>query len=353
MSGETSYFKLGLFVLTGIALIVIGVVILGGGELFTQYVTIDTATTESVEGLDVGGAVKYSGVPIGKVSKIEMATWEHQSDDPATQAAISRYVIVEMKIRRDLLKAANDTDLRDRLDSAISHGLRVRMASSGLTGPAYLEVIYLNPQNYPAASVPWEQAGMFVPSAPSQMSALVTNLEDIMGQVKRADLQETVADARTFIKNANTKLEDLKIKELQDKAILAIDELRGTNQRIKDILDSQHVKQTLADLPEISAKMRDALGRIDQLVHDPRVEEIIAKAREVLGQASETVVTIRRSFNTINSVLADRSGDLETIIVDLRRITDSGAAMLEDARANPSRLIFGEPPPHFAQGASK
>src|SRR5215469_18341291 len=99
MNSESSFFKLGLFVVAGIALAVAGVVVLGAGALFQEYVTVETATEGSVEGLTVGGAVKHNGVTLGKVSKIEMATWRYGSPDPVKREQIGRWVIVEMQIR--------------------------------------------------------------------------------------------------------------------------------------------------------------------------------------------------------------------------------------------------------------
>ena len=43
---------------------------LGAGNVFKRTVTIETYFDESVQGLDVGSAVKYRGVQIGRVTRI-------------------------------------------------------------------------------------------------------------------------------------------------------------------------------------------------------------------------------------------------------------------------------------------
>src|SRR4051812_21804172 len=140
MNSDTGFFKLGLFVVTGVALIVAGIVIFGAGALREDAVAFETATTDSVDGLTVGAPVKYAGVTVGKVSAIEMTFWRHRDATPEEIAKIRRYVTVEMQIRREMLPAKNEEQLKKNLETNIERGFRVRMASSGLTGPPFLEL---------------------------------------------------------------------------------------------------------------------------------------------------------------------------------------------------------------------
>src|SRR4051812_42755949 len=105
MNSESGYFKLGLFVIAGVALMVGGVVFFGAGALFKEYIKVETATTRSVEGLSVGAAVKFNGVTIGKVSDIEMASSKHDTSDPVKFEEIRRYVVVELEINRNVTDA--------------------------------------------------------------------------------------------------------------------------------------------------------------------------------------------------------------------------------------------------------
>src|SRR5512132_4136542 len=70
MAVERSYARLGLFI------VVAAVVILATALLFIQrirsreVIEMVTYTTENVNGLDISSAVRYRGVPIGRVSNI-------------------------------------------------------------------------------------------------------------------------------------------------------------------------------------------------------------------------------------------------------------------------------------------
>ena len=65
---------------------VIGVILLGVGTVFEKTSLVETYIDESVQGLDVGSAVKFRGVPIGKVEKISLTSAEY--------ATRKRYVLV-------------------------------------------------------------------------------------------------------------------------------------------------------------------------------------------------------------------------------------------------------------------
>jgi len=347
MSGDSGFFKLGLFIIAGMMLLVGGVVFLGAGEMFTKYVIVESASTDSVEGLDVGAAVKYLGVTVGKVSKIEMAMWKYPSQDPAVMANVRRYIYLEMSLRRDLLPAKSDEELRSNFDAAVKVGLRARMASSGLTGPTFLEICYMDPLQNPVMPVPWQPENLYLPSAPSVMSQIAANLEIILNQVRNADIGKTLADARKLVIDSDTAINNLQTKLLREKAVALIDEAQASVQRIHEILDDPKVKQAIADLPRITAPLRDALARIDTIVHDPKVQKMIDDLSQTAASAAPSAEELRRVLRTLNLTLDSRKRDLEMIITDLRRTLESSSALMEDAKDNPSRLLFGQPPPHI------
>ena len=76
---STNYWKLGAFVLGGIALAFAVLVWLGAGDWNRKTRTIVTYFDESVQGLEVGAALKFRGVPVGTVSV------DHDRARPATR----------------------------------------------------------------------------------------------------------------------------------------------------------------------------------------------------------------------------------------------------------------------------
>ncbi|HMO65548.1 MAG TPA: MlaD family protein, partial [Verrucomicrobiota bacterium] len=70
MSTSTNYFKLGVFLLAAAALLVGALLFLGAGRMFRPQVMFETYFNESVQGLELGSAVKFRGVNVGSVRRI-------------------------------------------------------------------------------------------------------------------------------------------------------------------------------------------------------------------------------------------------------------------------------------------
>src|SRR5688500_6861292 len=73
MAAPTNHYKLGLFVILGIAAAIAVAVGLGAQSMRKETMTYDTYFNESVQGLDDGSPVKLRGVTIGHVAAIEVA----------------------------------------------------------------------------------------------------------------------------------------------------------------------------------------------------------------------------------------------------------------------------------------
>ena len=73
MSARANYFKLGLFVIAGLVVLIAGLLVLGAGDALKETITIETCIHETVQGLDVGAPVKLRGVKIGEVQSIHFS----------------------------------------------------------------------------------------------------------------------------------------------------------------------------------------------------------------------------------------------------------------------------------------
>lgn len=357
MKSDTGYFKLGVFVIAGMTLLIGGVIFFGAGALFKEYFSVETATMRSVEGLGVGAAVKYNGVTMGKVSKIELAMWQHPDADQAKMEEIRRYVIVELQLNRGTLPARNMETIRTNFKDAVDRGLRARMASSGLTGPPFIELVFLDPKSYPPDKLPWTTRELTIPSAPSQMTEVVTSVTKILQQVQEADIPKAVADLRRLVNHTDETVTQLNAKELQSKAVSLIDEVRASNKRVQQILDNPKIDPAVTavaeDLPKISGRLRDVTAQVDDILKDPKTKEMLANLNNTAAAAGPAAADARRILRQLDTLLSSQSQDLESIVANLRRVLQNAAAVTEDAKSNPSRLLFGEPPPHITPGKSK
>src|SRR5216684_1027813 len=147
METRAHYVAVGAFVLTMIVLAFATVLWLGRAELTTQYANYDIYFVGPVSGLRVGAAVEYSGVPVGKVSEIQIVGGTQDAPLLLPQAG-QRYAVIRSHRSRfasvaarapQLLEKASDTldYLNDLLDEknrrAVSETLEnIRTLSAGL-----------------------------------------------------------------------------------------------------------------------------------------------------------------------------------------------------------------------------
>mgnify|MGYP001605984531 CR=1 FL=1 len=127
MTAPNNHWKLGLFVVVGAVAAVAMVGVLGALSLNPELGHYVSYFDESVQGLEVGSPIKFRGVTIGSVGRIDVAP-DH------------RHVEVEV----DLRKAALARLGLDVAAGPVAHGsakkleqaidLRAQLASSGVTG---------------------------------------------------------------------------------------------------------------------------------------------------------------------------------------------------------------------------
>jgi hypothetical protein len=189
------------------------------------------------------------------------------------------------------------------------------------------------------------------------MSEVLASVTDILQEVKSIDLANSVSDLRRLVNNTNNAIAQLDAKEIQGKTVALIDEVRQTNQRVHQILDNPKIDPAIAtltdDLPKISTHMRDAFVQLDDLLHDPQTKQTLASLNDTTAAAAPVLADARRVLRQLDALLSGQSQDLHAIVADLRRVLHNTAAVTEEAKSNPSGMIFSQPPPRITPGNSK
>lgn len=352
MSAQANYFKLGLFVIVATILLCGGVIVLGGGQLFEKTFTIETYMTESVEGIAEGSAVKYRGIELGEVTNIMTARRKYDRE-AMKEGHIGTTVLVELAIRASSIDNPSEAVLKSWLQKAVAAGYRARTASSGLTGPAYIELVYLDPVEFPPPEVAWTPPDLYIPSAPSTMQVLINSVQGILKKVEKLDLEAVVTDADTLLKNANTKVGDLDTKKISDEAVAFIAEIRKSNVRLQEILNNPSIDPAIADLRATLENAKKATARIDEVLHDPRVEKLLADLDRAGDQLPPALQDVRRAVRRIDRLVETQQATIESALTELNQALRNVKNITDDAKENPARILFGEPPPASKPGAQK
>ena len=368
-------FKVGIFVIVSVALGLGSVIALGSGSMFKETATIETSTTDSVNGLQLGSPVKYRGVPIGEVTAIAFADRyynEEGTDDASFDFASP--VVIRMKVRLDVFGPEQTELFTDDLENGVARGLRARLTSAGLTGGLFVDLDLNDPTQFVAVKPRYTPAYPYVPSAPSNLDQLIdrigviaTNLaqvdfasigsslqrtiEDIDGVVNRR-VDPMLADARSFIGELRTSNERVQ-KMLSDPAIeKTIADISAITADVRGLIGdgSGDLRASIAEVPKLMKAAREAAERLDGILASPKLAGILDGLEKTSGELPATVAEYRAIGRQMQEFLASESYELRQLIEALRQTAENLEELSSSAKNDLGQTIFGDAPPRLAPG---
>ena len=350
MKQSSRHFAIGLFLLTGFGLLVLGCVLFGGSQFFARKLTFETYFASSVQGLDIGGPVKFRGMKIGKVEAIGFAgsTYgervELDRQAPGIHRALS-YIRVVCSID---LKAHPHFDY-ERIQAMLRRGLRANLAMQGITGSVFINLDLSRDSALSAEArpldVPWQPDELYIPSAPNTLQSFLSVAENIAAKLEAIDLPKAV-DALTAL------------VQTTDRAILQADlpKLTATftalGEGLRTELDRLDASLTTLDGERLGAELHTASGNLAHLSAElrqsvpallsgaqqtlTRLDGTLADASPLLTETTETVRALRSALPT------ETATELTQTLSALARTTASLEALVNELRERPSRLLFDD-----------
>ncbi len=368
------YFKLGLFVIGGVVLLFVVLFALGVGKLFQRTYQMETYINESVNGLEVGTAVKFRGVRVGSVSEIGFVAGRY-----GQQAAGYRYVYVLCTLDRDLFGTMGPKSAREQAADEVARGLRARTISQGLTGQLFLGLDYVAPEQNPLLPIEWEPGSIYIPAAPSTLSKVeqaVLGISNTLTDLEKAELPEAVKSFRRFADSASIFLEGTDSKGVGVKLSATLDETHKLLARINVILADPAAQtvlpeaaKTLAgvrkvveaagpdtvqlarDSRELVASLKVSAKALEKFLANPETSRQLAEMPGAMQQARETVSELKSAAKRLNSVLgrveqltAAQQANVEGILDSARGLVENLRELTGEAKRYPAGMLFGPPP---------
>ena len=317
MTSQAYKTTVGAFVLGGIALFALGVILLGGGRLFSSDVEYVLYFDGSVSGLSIGAPVVFRGVPMGSVTQISLVA--NSRDSNVTIPVLIR--IDEKSFVRSSGTGVSESFQQEIIRRMVQRGLRARLQLQSLiTGQYRVELDFYpdTPANFRSSTPDLE-----IPTVPSPIDTLQRTLAKL-------PLEQMVHSLDSILENLSKALADGKLKEgiaafagtfAEAQQILKDSPLRNAADSALQQIDGA-AKAVRQELPGALAAFRDAMTNMAQAAEQLR--RATGSAESVLGRDSPTMNDLRRLLK--EAIAAARS---------LRDLTD----MLE---RNPEALLKGK-----------
>ena len=286
-----NYFRLGIFVFTGIAVIISLILIFGTGQIFKKTMMTETYIEQSIIGLDIGAPVRFRGVKLGQVTSIRLSGNLYENDKPLAERR--EYVVVRMKIDINQAEILGST-------GKLPSDLRARIKSQGITGVNYIELDYVRDMpGYRTLSYDWEPEYIVIGSLPSQTDIFFSGIQKVLDNLGDMNLAGTQKKFDELLVNLNTII-------------------GGDGKGNSGIATSVE-------------RLNILLGRIDEVANKAELELLM---REVIA----TTVMLRQTLSSVQ-------GDTLSSVENLKQITDQLNDLARVASRYPSSVVWGEPPP--------
>jgi ABC-type transporter Mla subunit MlaD len=308
MSTKPNYFKLGLFILIALFLLVAAIILFGSGVFEEKRTLFETYFSDPVSGLAPGSAVLEQGVQVGVVESVSFVRHDYPLSEVTNPSSPYRPLVrVICSVHGGRFPEAEKEDNQVHLDSLVKNGLRLQLSTNILTGQGYIEAGYKDPMRFPVASFPWEPEHLFIPSALSDFTTMKDSVDKILHRLEQIETEKIAENINEVLVSVNTAINDAQVGTLSNEASEFIEEIRQTNQSLKALLENPTPKENLANVAELVDQMNLTLARIDQLI------------------------------------LA-RSPQIVEMLENFKQMSENLKNMTEELKKNPSELIFSQPP---------
>lgn len=312
MSNRANYFKIGVFVLAGFSLLAAALIFLGAGNVFRPRIYLETYVDGTVQGIDLGSPVKFRGVQIGRISKVDFC-FNIYGPQPGEERL--DYVYLEMEVDVQVFDGMFTEDITPVVEQAVRQGLRVKLQPQGVTGLNFAELNYVSdPALFPPLQIWWTPRHHYIPSAPGTLTSLVESLNKLMDTFGGLELGPTLKGVDQALKNFNTTLEGFSS---------SMDKL---------------------DLSKVSTDLQAVLTELRLKVDQVPVEKLSADGMKMMQSLTTVAGEMQRLVAALQTNPLLNTDAVGAIVGDFQATAENFRVLSENLREYPSQMLFGEPP---------
>lgn len=296
MESKTNYTIVGVLVLVLAGALVAAALWLSVGFNQKEYSFYTVYLSESVAGLNQESPVKYNGVQVGFVKKIELNT-----NDP-------RQVEITLSIERDI---------------PITTSTTATLISQGITGVTYVGLVAGSSDLTPLKKMADEPYPV-IPARPSLFNQLDTIIKEVSENVNKVSLQTQ----RVF----------------NEENALAVKHSLENMERFSAVIanNSDHIERSLKSADVFLANMSQISKEFPKLLNE--LTSSITKASNNMSK------TMTSGKNTLDQMSEQTIPSATILLQRLNAISANLEKVSNELRQNPSIVIRGTKPPQPGPG---
>jgi phospholipid/cholesterol/gamma-HCH transport system substrate-binding protein len=302
METRANYVAVGAFVLAVVALGFAAVLWLARAQLSTQYAMYDIYFTGSVSGLRNGAAVEYNGVPVGRVTDIQI------SRDNVEQIRVTVALETSVVIKQDAA-ASLETNLLSGVSVVqILGGTRnapVLVAEAGQRYPT------IRSRRSSLASV-----SARLPQLLAKLDETADHLNELLDDKNRQAIADSLANLRKITA-------DLADTDLAANANTAVRELTTLLRHVDRSYSDpgglgEGLAAGIADFERLAKSLNDTSRQLQQALQDAR-PGVRAFSQRTLADVGELVSEARQLISGVGRLVAGIDRDPSRVLFGDRR----------------------------------
>ncbi len=314
MSKPVSKTAIGAFVVIFAVLLFACVVFFGRASFGNDSAQYVIYLRDSVNGLDIGSAVKFKGVKVGSVKAVNLHLEGQRSDDLAVP------VIIEIEH-----SPATEGYNREHLLEAIRLGLRARVQlTSIVTGLLYVDLDFFPGTIAVFRGNPNVIDLPEIPTIPSNTTELMNAVSTILKDVSAADFAGLSAQLRETAKRLECGISEIEFKRINDNVVRITDSAAT-------ILEDPELRRLATNVNALICEI-DTLSASVSAQAEPVAQEIrtsLAELRATLSEIGGAVSAFRTSFSPKQGALGQEFGDALVQVNDAARAVRALADRLQ------------------------
>jgi paraquat-inducible protein B len=350
---------IGAFVVGAVALVVIGVLLLGGAEWLTEKRIFVAYFEGSVKGLNIGAPIEFQGVRVGSVTDIQLQFLTAEMEfripvfiqiEPDKMSQVGRHV----EAKGQLLKPLIERGLRAQLEM-----------QSFVTGQLAVQLGF-----FPNTPVKLVGDGKVpeIPTVPTTMQEVAQTAAQALAEIRQLPIPQLVGHLAETAQGLNTLIHSPDVKELvrsvsataqvAERSVYGIDEqTKQVMARLNDTLDAmtsllrdsqQLVRRVDAQVVPMSTGIQKSMDALRETLKDSQqlVRHVDGRVTPMADNLMETSKRLQATIARVQQVI---DGDVVRLLQDTNRTIQefSGTArsirLLTDyLERNPDAVVFGK-----------
>jgi paraquat-inducible protein B len=321
----------GAFILAAVALTVAAIIALGNMQFKDNKFRCVAFFTGSLYGLDLGAAVTFRGVTIGRVSEIRI-----NFDQQQNNYIIPVYIDIEQTqaLKGNQADSRKPEILRKMIEQLIGQGLKAQLKTTSLlTGKLYIDLAF-----FPDTEVRLHSKNPELIEIPTQASGL----EQITQKLDSLPLNEILNKTASALDGINSIINSADTRH----ALRALD---STLARLDTLLANAD-----AELPLLTAELKKALANFSTLsvtagtflkTADKELPPMSRELQRLLASLNGTATTLTKTLNNIEQITAKDSllsYQVTSSLQEIEKAASSIKQLTDYLQQNPNALLFGQ-----------